>query len=285
MSFKSLCPGRMVAYWEIHTNGLSNAKKYRVVTTEGTWFVKIEFGNHVKRYEMLQILLPDECFVAPVSIQYDPQMNITYFCTKWIEGVPLSIQIKKTQSYDWDRILEGISMLLRKLHRVRCPDVVYAQDQHTRWLNACEWLQASAHESKKAGAIVNYVERNWDLLDHQNLCLTHHDFRPENILITHNGDMFLVDFSTASFSSPYSDYVNLFIFSETKFKEDEEILISMEFGTVSSMDIWRIIGVFGCIALADYVELNQSLMPSRYEMLERTYTWLSRHKLLLNDSG
>lgn len=273
-----LCPGRMLGYWPLNAGGDSDSRKYRVLTTQGSWFVKQEKGDRTKRYDLLMELLDDAHYACPVSVRYDEAIDSTACCVKWIDGIPLTDIVRAAAPEALPGLIEQAGDLLHRLHQIGCHDVALADDTRADWNAHRGWLFKLDLES--ARRVVCFADAQMELLPSRRLCLTHQDFRTDNIIMRRNGNLVLIDFSAASFSDPHSDYADFVMLQEHHRPLDEDRFLCTAIGGTPERKSYRAIGLYGCIKLLRYEPLNVRTMPSQRQMLEKVFRWLCEHELV-----
>ena len=85
----------------------------------------------------------------------------------------------------------------------------------------------------------------------ERLSLTHQDLRPENILV-YNDKLYMIDFETADFADPYSDFVFCISMQPDYQLAYSRSLINSYFDNTIPADFWQWTFFYGAMAVQKY---------------------------------
>ena len=191
--------------------GWSEDKKYCVTKADGTrYLLRI---SPIGRYEKRKILFEKMECVAALGIPMSKPIEFgiceagVYTLYSWIDGEEAEaafLHMSEIEQYFFGLISGEI---LRKIHTIPAPET--QEDWAVRFNRKTNTKIRKYHECrlrfKGDDKIIDYIEKNWDLLKNRSQCFQHGDYHIGNMMIE-NGELIIIDFDRFDYGDPWEEF-------------------------------------------------------------------------------
>lgn len=234
--------------------GLSFSEKFHVWSREKEYLVKITSEKlNYKKYEILKKMYDKGIsVVAALKWKYYLEEKLTVLIYDWIPGENLEGILKK--SSESEKILYGIKAanLLKEFHSFDVIEMINKIKPYTLFKQYEFYLMFYKITFPFMKEIYVYIKKRKNIWKScKRVALTHQDFRPANILV-YNGKLYLIDFETADFADPYSDFVFCISMQPDYQLLYSNALINTYFDNNIPADFWQWSLFYGLIAIQKY---------------------------------
>lgn len=252
-AFKELM-GLEIQQYETIEAGLSMAEKFHVWSNGNQYLVKITPESlNLEKYEVLKKMYDDGItVVAALKWKYYSETRLTVLIYDWIPGDNLE-DVLKTCSEE-EKILYGekAAKLIKQFHSFGisgCKRKNTPYSLFKRYAFCLMRYRAAFPHMKEINSYIKKRKSIWKSCER--LSLTHQDLRPENILV-YNDKLYMIDFETADFSDPYSDFVFCISMQPDYQLEYSRSLINAYFDSKIPEDFWQWTLFYGAMAVQKY---------------------------------
>lgn len=208
--------------------GWSSDVKFKVVDTTGEEYLlrisHIKFLEKKKtEYKAIQKASSLNILMSkPYEFGVIEGEDMLYMKLSWIDGDNVEDAMPKlTKQQQYETGLKA-GKLLRKLHTL--PTNLTSQEWKQKNIKTLTDRIAlyKAHEGYKIEhfeEMIQFIERNMNLLDNRPLTFHHGDFQGRNIIITPNLEVGVIDFERTSGGDPYEEFNRMMTYTR-RFSED-----------------------------------------------------------------
>ncbi|WFR55622.1 phosphotransferase [Anaerocolumna sp. AGMB13025] len=194
------------------TKGMSGDKKYYIETTEGKHLLlriadSSEYLKKKTEYEVMKEM--SACNVpmpSPIDFGICDNGKSVYTLLSWIEGVEVESILGTLSAKEQYQMGLESGKILKKIHGVQAKDGI--SDWSERYFSVINPRIAAFHSDgvRFPGdtIILDYLERNRELLNNRPQCRHHGDYHMGNMIQTVSGNLSIIDWHTVDFDN-YGD--------------------------------------------------------------------------------
>lgn len=194
--------------------GDSQDKKYFIVDEYYQQFLlRMADSKYYERkkteYEIMKTLVANGTYVPdPVGFGLDQSGRAVYLMTRWIDGESGVKEMCKLKNKD--QCIHGVytGLWLKNTHyfsmQNRLPET-WEQCQLARWRMIKDANRYGQLKISYFHKLSDMIEQNLPLLGGRPQCILHGDFSLENIIISPEGNLALIDFSNWCYGDPLHD--------------------------------------------------------------------------------
>jgi Predicted aminoglycoside phosphotransferase len=194
--------------------GWSDDKKYHIVTNRGMQLqLRIsdisKYEARKKDYETLKRLDKMDVLISrPIDFGICNQGKHVYFLLSWLSGEDLKDVLCTLNIDEQYKLGVKAGEALRKLHSIPAPEnYILWTDHFNRKIDRnINTYYACGIEIHGADNIIDYIEKNRYLLDNRPQTFQHGDFHIGNMIITHNGEIGIIDFDRLDYGDPWEEF-------------------------------------------------------------------------------
>lgn len=194
------------------TKGMSGDKKYYIETVDGNYLLlriadSSEYAQKRIEYEIIEEMHSRNVpMPSPIEFGICDNGKSVYTLLSWIEGVEVeSILATLSPKEQYQMGLES-GKILKKIHTVCVKNVI--PDWYERYNFVIKpRLEAFYSEGVRFpgdAIILDYLEKNRELLDNRPQCIHHGDYHMGNMIQTTSGHLSIIDWHTVDFDN-YGD--------------------------------------------------------------------------------
>lgn len=246
--------GFEICQYETIEAGLSLAEKFHVWSNGSQYLVKITPESlNFEKYEVLKKMYDEGItVVAALKWKYYSENKLTVLVYDWISGENLEDILKKCSEEEKIQYGKKAAKLIKQFHtfdisgfkRNNMPYSLFKR------YNFCLMRYRATFPYMKE--IKLYIKRRKSVWKScERLSLTHQDLRPENILV-YNDRLYMIDFETADFADPYSDFVFCISMQPDYQHAYSRSLINSYFDFEIPEDFWQWTLFYGAMAVQKY---------------------------------
>lgn len=252
-AFKELMNAEIHKY-EAVDGGLSLAEKFHVWANDNQYLVKITPERlSFEKYEVLKRMYDEGIRVAAaLKWKYYPTERLTVLIYDWILGENLEDLLKKCSDREKEMYGEKAAELIKAFHNF---DVFGNKRQNNpyglfkRYSFCLMRYRAGFPYMKEINTYIKERRKTWKSC--VRLSLIHQDLRPENILV-YNDNLYMIDFETAEFADPYSDFVFCISMQPDYQLPYSRSVINAYFNNNIPEDFWQWTLFYGAMAVQKY---------------------------------
>lgn len=234
--------------------GLSPAKKYHVWAGEKQYLLKITpEALNLQKYKVLrEMYFAGIPVVAAINWKFYVEDKMTVLVYNWIPGKNLDAILEKCSESEKQYYGRKTAELIKQMHLFDINEFVEKKNPYALFVRYNFCLMRYRANFPYMREINKYIKKRKRIWKHcERLAFTHQDLRPENILV-HQDQLYLIDFETASFADPYSDFV-FFVSMQPNYQlEYSYALINAYFENTIPEDFWQWTFFYGAMAVQKY---------------------------------
>lgn len=197
---------------ELIKKGMSGDKKYYIETIEGKHLLlriadSSEYSQKKTEYEAMKEMYARKVpMPAPVDFGICDNGKSVYTLLSWVDGIEVEAILPTLSHKEQYQLGVKSGKILRKIHTVPAADVV--QDWSERYYSVINPRLDAFHSEGVSflgdEIILDYLERNKELLNNRPQCRHHGDYHMGNIIKTPFGHLSIIDWHTVDFDN-YGD--------------------------------------------------------------------------------
>ena len=199
---------------ELVDKGWSDDKKYKVLTNNNEELLlkvsdiskytskRAEF-EVIKSLENKKILMP-----KAIDIGVWQEKEIVYTVYTWLSGEDAEGKIKQFSSEMQYELGLTAGMYLKEIHSISAPDSVESWEiRFNRKIDTkIRRYKECGIEFFGAEKMINYLNNNRDLLINRPQCLQHGDYHINNMIITPENKLGIIDFNRFDYGDPWEEF-------------------------------------------------------------------------------
>jgi Predicted aminoglycoside phosphotransferase len=197
---------------ELITKGMSGDKKYYIETIEGKHLLlriadSSEYSLKKTEYEAMKAMYARNVpMSSPVDFGICDNGKSVYTLLSWVEGIEVETILLTLSPKEQYQLGTESGEILRKIHTVSVTDVVH--DWSERYYSVINPRLEAFHSEGVSfpgdAIILDYLERNRELLDNRPQWRHHGDYHMGNMIQTASGHLSIIDWHTVDFDN-YGD--------------------------------------------------------------------------------
>lgn len=196
------------------SKGWSDDKKYHIVTNSGMQLqLRIsdisKYEVRKKDYETLKRLDEMDVLISrPIDFGVCNKGKYVYFLLSWLSGEDLKDVLCDLSNNEQYKLGVKAGVALRKLHSIPAPEnyMLWPNRFNRKIDRNINKYYACGIEIHGADKIIDYIEKNRYLLDNRPQTFQHGDFHIENMVITQNGEIGIIDFDRLDYGDPWEEF-------------------------------------------------------------------------------
>ena len=195
--------------------GLSNARKYRLLTLQGPLFARCEYGyQYYIRNCVLEQIKHLPFALLPTKFTFDDETRTTYSIYPFIKGKSLDSTLWEFTSQRQERLGVLLGDHIKTIHDIAIelndyPGLNFLHVYHT----TKRLLAFNPKPSSALFEINQHIERNIHLTLKRPKSLTHQDLWLSNIMLDKQDNLYLIDWENADYADPWSDLAKMTVLS------------------------------------------------------------------------
>ncbi len=196
--------------------GLSGEKKFHITRNNGVELILRVSGierykRHCKSARFAQYVHEKLGLNMNLPIEVAACCNDTlvYTLYTWVDGVDADTKICNLHTPEQAKYGENAGVLLRKIHTISAPkDVLPWSEYYGKRLDELIGTYRYAVKGSFRGdkETTEFIENNRGLLEGRPQTALHGDFRSGNLVVTHGGELGIIDFGRWCWGDPYMDF-------------------------------------------------------------------------------
>lgn len=194
--------------------GWSTDRKYYIESKDGqklllrTADIQLEKQKRLEYDRLKAISKADINMARPISFGTCNNGESVYMLLNWVEGIPLSIELKKMMPADQYSVGIQAGKMLWAIHNVAVKDknIPSKEERIAHKLRKIKQYETSYVRVGDEEDTLAYVKDNIDKICNQPPVYRHGDFHSGNLIWTPEGELGLIDFNRIDCGDRYEDF-------------------------------------------------------------------------------
>lgn len=192
--------------------GMSGDKKYYIETVDGKQLLlritdSSEYSQKKTEYEaMKEMVARNVPMPPPIDFGICDNGKSVYMLLSWVEGVEVEAILPTLSPKEQYQMGLESGEILRKIHSIQAEDVVsnWSERYYSVINPRLDAFHSEGVNFPGCEIILDYLERNRELLDNRPQCRHHGDYHMGNMIQTASGHLSIIDWHTVDFDN-YGD--------------------------------------------------------------------------------
>ncbi len=199
--------------------GWSNEKKFYIETIHKEKFLLrisdiAEFERKEKEFSILKRFATIDINMSkPIDFGVCGKGNYVYQLLSWCEGEEAKIVLATLSQSEQYQYGIKAGKVLKKLNSAETYEASndWAKRYSAKIANYIAAYRKCGFSFVHDDFYINYIENNIHLMNHRPTCLTHEDFQTDNLVISPDGEIFVIDFQQCGIADPYYSLMSAMI--------------------------------------------------------------------------
>jgi aminoglycoside phosphotransferase (APT) family kinase protein len=212
LNIENISDSRKCKQINVIDRGYSGEKKYCIETFEGDKYLLrladlSQYDRKKTEFETLKDL-KEINFTRPLHIGTYDKKNVAFTIYTWVEGNDLAEVLPELDEQEQYQLGYQSGLILNEFHKIEAPSEI------PRWQERCnskldrkiKKYQECEVKVEGAQAIMDYLDKNRDLLNSRPQTFLHGDYHVGNMVLNENKSIGIIDFNRYDYGDPWEDF-------------------------------------------------------------------------------